>query len=400
MEMITMNKNSLICNFIDEHPKDWSVLMSEMGITVKTDTRSFKNRIAIFNYDVMADFHNPIVQEARGIIINLDTLTVVCWPFRKFGNYGESYADQIDWSTARVQDKVDGSIVKLWYMDNEWFWSTNGTINAKEASTIEDTSSILYDNYLELIKKADNYAQIPFSDLHKDRTYIFELISPENQVVIRYDKTHLIHTGTRDNNTGEEYCEDIGIEEPLEYDLHSLDDCLNAAEKLNASGFVKKEGFVVVDENFHRIKIKSPEYLYMHRIVDNGNVSARRMLELLRSVNTSELDNFIKDRPLFEVHISYYRFKLSELEQMIDRFIGFALNLYAEYSFERKAVAAKIEKNPLAPFAFKAIDGQVLSGKEWVKKMSISQLERLVPEYHMPDVIALCNTKSVEVERE
>ncbi len=391
-----MNNNSVICKFIKDN-SDWINLLSKKNIVVKIASDLFGQgkRAAIFNYEVLADFSDPIVQEARGIIIDPDELEVLCWPFRKFGNFGESYADKIDWSTARVQDKVDGSIVKLWYL-NGWRWSTNGTIDAKEAPT----SSVIVKNYLELIKKADNYAQIPFSDLHKDRTYIFELISPENQVVIRYDKTHLIHTGTRDNNTGEEYCEDIGIEEPLEYDLHSLDDCLNAADKLNASGFVKKEGFVVVDENFHRIKIKSPEYLYMHRIVDNGNVSARRMLELLRSVNTSELDSFIKDRPLFEVHISYYRFKLSELEQMIDRFIGFALNLYAEYSFERKTVAAKIEKNPLASFAFKAIDGQVLSGKEWVKKMSISQLERLVPEYHMPDVMALCNTKSMEVERE
>lgn len=358
-----MNKNSLICNFINEHPEDWSVLMSEMGITVKTDTRSFKNRIAIFNYDVMADFHNPIVQEARGIIINLDTLTVVCWPFRKFGNYGESYADQIDWSTARVQDKVDGSIVKLWYMDNEWFWSTNGTINAKEAST----SSILCDNYLELIKKADNYAQIPFSDLHKDRTYIFELISPENQVVIKYDYTRLIHIGTRNNNTGEEYCEDIGIEEPREYDLHSLDDCISAANRLNGGdlpcpdGAVKKEGFVVVDEEWRRIKIKSPEYLYVHRFIGNGNLSKHRLIEMVRSIRENQLNTYLDQYPVYKVYVAYYRFKLLELNNEINNFISYSLGLYNEFSKDRKAVAGRISKHRLSSFAFKAISVRILT---------------------------------------
>ena len=33
--------------------------------------------LAIFNYGIEADFTNPVVQEARGIIINLDTLDVV-----------------------------------------------------------------------------------------------------------------------------------------------------------------------------------------------------------------------------------------------------------------------------------------------------------------------------------
>lgn len=81
-----------------------------MGIGIKEESP-----YAIFNYAIGCDFSNPIVQEARGIIIDLENLDVVCWPFRKFGNYNESYADKIDWSTARVQEKIDGSIIKLWW---------------------------------------------------------------------------------------------------------------------------------------------------------------------------------------------------------------------------------------------------------------------------------------------
>lgn len=104
-----MNNNSIICRYISEHT-DWRNRLSTLKIMIKES-----GALAILNYDMECDFTNPVVQEARGIIINTETLDVVCWPFRKFANYGESYADSIDWNTARVQDKIDGSIVKLWY---------------------------------------------------------------------------------------------------------------------------------------------------------------------------------------------------------------------------------------------------------------------------------------------
>lgn len=107
--VIQINRNSYICRFISEH-ENWRELLDEMGIGIKEEYP-----FAIFNYTIGCDFSSPIVQEARGIIIDLENLDVACWPFRKFGNYNESYADKIDWATAMVQEKVDGSIVKLWW---------------------------------------------------------------------------------------------------------------------------------------------------------------------------------------------------------------------------------------------------------------------------------------------
>jgi len=140
-----VNKNSKICCFISEY-EDWrGILKEEYGISIKEDFP-----YAIFNYGVESDFSNPIVQEARGIIINTETLEVVCWSFRKFGNYNESYADKIDWNTARVQDKVDGSIIKMWWnpITDEWRFSTNSTLNAKEAIA----NGLTQKTFLDVIK--------------------------------------------------------------------------------------------------------------------------------------------------------------------------------------------------------------------------------------------------------
>ena len=171
-----MNENSRICVFIKDNPDDWREKLDEKKIGIKE-----KDGLVIFNYDIAADFSDPVVQEARGIILDMNTLDVVCWPFRKFGNFQESYSDKIDWDTARVQDKIDGSIVKLWYLDG-WRWSTNSMIDAKDA-----VSSITSIDYLKLIKDTANYNMIPFDELDHDYTYIFELTGPLNQIVVLSD---------------------------------------------------------------------------------------------------------------------------------------------------------------------------------------------------------------------
>ena len=129
-----MTKNSHLCNIIQNNPNTWRQIIEQKRIKIKED-----GVLAIFNYDIKADFRDPVVQESRGIIINTDTATVVCWPFNKFGNYSENYAAEIDWNTARVLEKVDGSIVKLWFneLTGEWQWSTNACIDITHMKVVD-----------------------------------------------------------------------------------------------------------------------------------------------------------------------------------------------------------------------------------------------------------------------
>ena len=85
----------------------------------------------MFSYNQLAsDFNNELVREARGIIFRTGEWEYpVCWAFDKFGNYGESYVPEIDWPTAMVTEKIDGSLIKVWW-DGYWHISTNGTIDA------------------------------------------------------------------------------------------------------------------------------------------------------------------------------------------------------------------------------------------------------------------------------
>ena len=57
---------------------------------------------------------------------------------------------------ARVQEKIDGSIIKWYFYNNNWNWATNNTINAE--NTI--VNNVTHHTFMDIIKKAINYNAI------------------------------------------------------------------------------------------------------------------------------------------------------------------------------------------------------------------------------------------------
>lgn len=368
---------SYIVDYIKENnitKEDLVEKFLELGINV-----NIIDNLALFKYRIDVDFSNPIVQEARGIIIDMDTLEVVCWPFRKFGNYNESYADEIDWSSAQVQEKIDGSIIKLWYYKGVWNWSTNGNIYAKTAKV----NNGMNHSFLYIIHKAENYNKINYDELNIDYTYIFELVSPENPIVVKYDKNMLYHLGTRNNKTGEEYSIDIGIEKPKVYNISSFDECLEAAKILNSKvNVIENEGFVVVDKNWNRIKIKSPTYVALHHVINNYSFSKKRCLKLLREC-PEDISTLLKDYPHFEYIFTYYKYKIEELYVNVDTFIKITNNLYDEYQ-DRRIVWEKLKNHPYVNFGMTSLKGY--TAKEQLDRLPFYELEKFIDDYVPRDI--------------
>ncbi len=371
-----MCENSYICRFIGEHPDDFEeILLREYKIKSRRD-----GNLVIFNYSYDCDFANPLVAEARGIIIDAAKCEVVCWPFRKFGNHSEYYADKIDWENAVVLEKVDGSIMKLWFDKErgEWQFSTNGMIRAEDAEVLGNPGL----SYFKIVKEAENFKDIPFSLLSKDKTYIFELVSPLTQVIVNYPRTMLYHIGTRSNISGLETNEDIGIIKPKSFPLHSLEDCIAAAVALNEGGNdeVEAEGYVVLDKNFNRVKVKSPDYIMMHKLKANGIPSKSECIDIILN-RPSDIEPFLRLNLGYAHIFKYYDFRLEELKHEADIFAKFTRALYREYSLDRGAVARVILKHPLSSLGFMALDRQDLSGEELLMASGEKYILRLINDY-------------------
>lgn len=359
---------SLIKQFITEHPQNWEALLTEKKIKIKHDGAS-----AIFNYDVGADFSDPIVREARGIIIDIPTGKILCWPFEKFFNWGEPNAAEIDWNTARVQEKIDGSIIKMWH-DNGWNISTMATIDADKADI--NGTSVTFGSVMRGLGFTNQNGI--GKNLDEDLTYMFELVSPYNQVVIRYDKPQIFHIGTKNRITGEELDVDIGITKPKEFPLKTLYDCILAVAKLNEDKrIIRHEGFVVVDSDWNRLKIKSPDYLVAHRLKGNGNVSKDYIVGLLKSLSAEEVDKICEQNLDQARFFRYYQWQLEELKHSARYMVDYARALLTENDNSRKAVALNIKDSRYAMIGFASLNNE-LTAEEILSNIKI---EKLISDY-------------------
>ena len=371
-----MTENSLLCNLINTN-SNWRQICEQKRIKVKE-----QDDLAIFNYDILADFSDLVVQEARGIIIDLKICEVVCWPFRKFGNSHEFYADEIDWETAKVQEKVDGSIIKIWFNKqlDQWQISSNSCIDADEA--------VLSTGYSigELVRSTEEYQKfiqyVRTDVVNKDYTYIFELVSPKNQIVIKYDKTQLYLLGIRDNITGLERKKEnfklMNFPVPKEYVLHSLDACISAAQELNKSDYPDLEGFVVVDENWHRIKVKSPQYLIYHHVINNGMITKERAWDILQS-DDFNMEEFSKMASEDNVKIlEYYKEEFIKAKDYVLEKIRETLELQ-KAGLTRKEIALKVKDDKASYYCFKALSFE--GDPEQLIKDSGNKLIKLVKDY-------------------
>lgn len=396
-----MTNNSYICRYIAEHPESWKDDITSYGIKIKQD----KDGLAIFNYDIDCDFSSPIVQEARGIIIDTDTVDVVCWPFRKFFNSTESHADPIDWNHARVQQKIDGSICKLWWNPkrNRWQWSTNGVIDASEVHISENTMS-----FYELIMKALEYTYIKEAEanglLDRDYTYIFELVSPENQIVIHYDTTRLFSTGKRNNKTGAEEVPVIpGVTRPREYPLGTYDDCIKAAEALNTdSDEIRDEGFVVVDDSvkntdgsWNRLKIKSPIYVSPHHAINNGVITPKRALEIILNEQQDDIPYSARTDSL----LKWYEAQYAEFKYMVQQYIDYVRGLYEELGKDRKAVAVTIKDDALSSIGFRAINNDI-KPDDIIKGLRKEFILDFIDEYRPKNIYQKRQKNTAEKDKE
>jgi hypothetical protein len=141
-----------------------------------------------------------------------------------------------------------------------------------------------------------------------------------------------------------------------------LEACVKAAEALcdsnSGSKFeIEHEGFVVVDKNWHRIKVKSPEYVMVHHELNGGILSKKKILDL---VLENEYEEYLVYFPQYEEVFNLYIKKLDILKGSIKEAVQMALKIKDNMpNATRKELAEVIGKTMgrRSSWGFKAIDG-------------------------------------------
>ena len=313
-------KNKLklkILRFINTHP-NWRAILSAPPYNLMF--RDFDGYTLIKYNQLFSDFKEPMVREARGFIIKKEgyRYVPVCIPFTKFFCVGDPNAQDALYKLAHrdewyVEEKIDGSLIKLWWDNDEWHISTSGTTDAEKAAVQFEMNDI--SNYKQLFMYAAK-DKIDYDRLDKRYTYMFELIGLENKVIVPYEKEDVYYLGRRDNYTLLEipYFDDdcAGVEKCKRPKCKIVKVNKNPKKVMKelqkeVNSFTKEhehfEGYVISDRSLKtRVKMKSTQYMELFFQKGNGIFSPRKiLLMILDQKDDDVLSSFPEYRPKFDM---------------------------------------------------------------------------------------------------
>lgn len=365
-----------VLKFIKEH-KNWEELLSQAPYFIKISRDVVFNRnLLMLKYNQLdSDFNKEIVRECRGLILDEDSLEPVSVPFFKFGNYGESYCPEIDWKSAVVLEKRDGSLIKVVKLGKDYLISTNGCIDAFKAMMTDDVLCP-YKSYGELFMKAMGDR---LSLLSEGYTYMFELTSPYNRIVVPYDDIEIALIGIRDNKSlQEELICDSELKDsfllPKRYGFRTLEECIESAHSLPYS----EEGYVVLDKHFNRVKIKSLEYVNVHHLRGEGAMSEKRILDIIRQ---NEIAEYLIYFPEYKELFDEYKRKVNDLYKAYHlMWLSFS---QLEFN-SRKEIALFLQDAKDVydmGFIFKMLDGKIKESCDFFADMPLDKFVDILHRY-------------------
>lgn len=242
--------------------------------------------LRLYNYTEHCQFDkywDHITLQCRGLIVD-ENDEIVARPFKKFFNYEEYPSvfplQALPSGTPEIIEKVDGSLgILFWYAD-KWHLATRGSFTSDQAIHGFGT---FCDKYRDAI-----------TGWPKHFTHLFEIIYPENRIVVNYGTTDdLVYLGSVETDSGLESSDFIALtgtpfKQPKSLGFATPDLVwLKSLESSNAEGFVLRYpgGF--------RLKIKFEEYKRLHKILTN--TTERSIWESMKEGKT--LAEFIEAVP-------------------------------------------------------------------------------------------------------
>jgi hypothetical protein len=360
---------------MEDRPSDWLEHL-ETSYSIKANRSG--DFVSLKYNQIESPMHEPVVQECRGMVVDTVRRRVMAHPYNKFWNHGDAPAAEIDWSTARVFEKLDGSLMTLYWNDvtEGWQVASSGTPDACGSFGADDQRTFA-DGFWSLF--AELGMRLPDAD-RRDTCFMFELCAAENRVVVRHAKPRIVLHGARDMSTGCElgYRDLIGIGEKYgwevvyAYPITSIDEALAKAAEFEP---LEHEGFVVADAAFNRVKIKSPRYVILHHM--KGEATTRRAIELWQ---TGEAGELLSHFPEMEPAIR-------PVHDALDFASYAALLDLAKHrnAASRKEFAMAVKDAPWSATVFKlyttdAALPSLADSKAVTRAMSMSALERLVEQ--------------------
>lgn len=234
---------------------------------------------------------------AKGIVYTRDPYTVVSLPLIKIYNWGESgearyLGAELLAAGAEMRRalKLDGSMIQVFHHNDKVHLATRGVIRGDHT---EIDGFNIWDRAWEALNSCFTGVGIGESGyemrrdfkhaLQSGKTFVFEFVSPDNQIITPYSEDHLVLLAVTDWKNGR-------YERPDRYTKHgrygrfaaagcfqsgmlssNIEEAISQTEEMMTDSFKSlQEGvvieFVLDDAIVHRAKLKTEAWRAIHRL--------------------------------------------------------------------------------------------------------------------------------------
>lgn len=310
------------------------------------DTVSIKESgdLILLTYKACVQFDNLWTDfeiACRGLIINRKTGEVVARPFDKFFNWNENNRTT-NAPIKSITEKLDGSLGIL-YRNNGYKIATRGSFESEQAWW----ATRFLNEYHNL------------KDIHNSWTLLFEIIYPDNRIVVDYKNRQSLVLLTIRNRFNGKYLSNHetnqiakrhGFDIPIVYHFKSIQDILDARSKISANN----EGWVVEFADGQKFKFKGIEYCKIHKLI--SGLSFKFVLENHQAGTLNQALEVIPDE--FKDEVNKW---IDEIEKILIDTENEVEMIYKIAPKEnRKEFALWVMGNykHLAPYLFAQLDGK------------------------------------------
>lgn len=342
------------------------------------------------NYDqIESKESDPLARQCRGLILaragyerfdgSIDSVpgetVIVARPFDRFFNHGQHGMDAstlLSQMGTRVFEKLDGTLCIVYFdrFQDRWHVATRAVPEADKA--IDGFGTHTFASLFEhALKEHLNLTLERLGEhLYKSCTYMFELTTPHNRIVVEYDrpKAHLL--AIRDNVTGQELCplewpiRGISVPHAPHKLLHGLADLIGYVTSRSPS---ESEGVVVRSADFTRVKVKNPAYVALNGLRHSVANSPRRLMEVV--LLGKEDDVF----PMLPADVAAtgegYRTRYATMARSYDAVYSDLAADAAKTENPRKSLALSVqERKGWMPFFMERFTGKACSFKDFVEQ--------------------------------
>ena len=331
----------LVVEYLRSHT--FAQLKVEHGVEFRL---SNDRRKASLNYNSISSRPGEQLSgECRGLVVRIrddyvdgdvvGDVRVLARPMDRFYNYGDPAGADVDFNDPNlaILEKLDGTMCELYHDDVQWCIATRSVPDAdlpikKDHVVIGDmTFAGLFWNALEnvLHEQGELAGQMFIDRLDRNMTYVFELTSPYNRVIVAYPNSRVTLLTARNRITGVEITPKIAdlVDIPKRYDAQSIE---SIVEYINDCDPTVLEGVVLVDSKHRRIKVKSFNWCFASKTKFELTATRRNMLKLILSGKLDDIAPNL-DKEIIDA--------LIEMQQNV---VAYASELDCDYSHLRSRV--------------------------------------------------------------